>query len=58
MSKFQGASSSGFGMVEKWYVRGNSIDDGQYFPKAWGKTGHKGGVREPKKKFRWFLSAS
>jgi hypothetical protein len=28
------------------------------FLKLGGKPGHKGGVREPEKKFRWFLSAS
>ena len=40
-SKFQVPSFYGFGMVEKGYVRGISIDNRQYFSIAMGKTGTK-----------------
>ena len=60
MSKFQVPSSYVFGMVKKWHVRGNSNDIRQSIPIAWGRQGHKGGVRGPRSSSggpRVFLSA-
>ena len=36
-------------MFEKGHVRGNSIDNRQYFSIFFGTQGHKGGERGPKK---------
>ena len=48
-SKFQVPSSYGFGMIEKWHLRGISIDKRQYFSVALGNTWHAGGERVHKK---------
>ena len=48
LSKFQVPSSYGIGMVEKWHMRGNSIDDRQYFSIDREKTWHTGGERVQK----------
>ena len=57
-SKFQVPSTYSFIMVEKWHVRGNSIDNRQYLSIAWGKTGAQRWCKGTKKKVRRCMSAS
>ena len=58
MLKFQVPSFYGLGMVKKIHVRGNSIENRQFFSIAWGKTGAQKWCKGTKEEFGWFLSAS
>ena len=49
-SKFQVPSSFGFGMVEKWHLRGINIDKRHSFSIALGNTWHTGGKGVQKKR--------
>ena len=48
---YETISSYDLGMVKKWHARGNIIDNIHSISIAWGKKGHKGGVRGPRSSF-------